>query len=259
MGTKKETPAVDNPLAQIEAAINDGFSDESLYGSAQVPESPINMPTADAIAKILAGPALIQQGKGITTQKLIKHYDGDRFEAIQSAMAAEEKHTHTPSHYSHDGYEVRMPGQVRERPNSLYFRIDDVGRLFLIREKADAITNVIFGDEAKRVFELADRSGFHLKPLVLVSQLLYHHITNAIPHKFAEYGAAHGDTGFDPEVDDEKCGSPWMEAYHMFLEYKTVNDLAREARYKNVSVLTVMRCIMADICTDRDIPENFGK
>jgi hypothetical protein len=258
MGTKK-TDTIENPLQALSEAMNsEGCSDEVLSGNYVVPASPVFSASSQQLADILSGPALMQDsGKGIAASKLIKHYDGDRFKSIQEALKTTEKENFSPSHYMRDGGAIIMPGSVRERPNSLYYRINSKGQVFALRDKADKITTVIFGDEAKRVYEAAARSGFNLKPLVYVSQVLYDHINNGIKHDYEEYAKIHGDEGFDEDTDENGL-SPWIQAMYLFLEQKTVKDLSREARYRNISVLTVMRCIMSDVCSERGIPLDFG-
>jgi hypothetical protein len=258
MATKK-TETVENPMADLKEALSgEGCSDEALSGEYVVPASPVKQVSAEALANILSGPALMQDGgKGISTGTMIKHYDGKRFDVIKEALQHQEKENSVASHYSHDGASVIMPGSVRETANRLYFRIDQKGNLIQLRDKADKIQAAIFGDENKRVHELANRNGFQLKPLVFVSQQLYHHINNGITHNYEAYAKEHGDEGFDPDTD-ENGSSPWIQAMYQFLESKTVKDLCREARYRKISVLTVMRCIMSETCDSRGVAKDFG-
>jgi hypothetical protein len=255
-----KTPAPADPLSEMAKAMNDNFSDESMYGTASVPQSPVREISPQALAGIVETTPLTQTstGKGIPSGKLVKHHDPARWEAMQKALETKEKDITTPSHYAHEGYEVRMPGAVREKPNALYFKIDGVGRMFAIRDKADAIQAVLFDDENERVHELCRRSGFGLKPLVFISEQLHHHLDNDILHDFKAYGAAHNDPGFSADMDEES-GSPFIQALYLIFEIKTVKDICRAARYQNVSVLTIMRCILSDICKDRGVSENFGK
>ena len=245
-------------LAQLNDAMKSDFSDESIYGTAEVPASPVWKPTEDKVAQIVEPSILQGSSKGVSAAKMLKHYDPARFAAIEEAMQHQEKHLTQPSHYIHDGYEVRMPGAVRERPNSLYYRYNGKGERFPVREKADKILEAVFGDESKRVYEVCNRSGFVTNPLVFVSQQLYHHITNAVDHPYEQYAKDNNDPGFDETVD-EAPGSSWIKALNMFLEAKTVKDLSKEARYRKMSVMTIMRCIMNDVCIDRGIPESWGK
>ena len=255
MATKK-TEAIDHAVALAEALSGAGCSDEALSGEYVVPASPVNHITPAALADILSGPALMQDsGKGTSPASILRQYDSKRFDAVRDALKFNEKENASPSHYSHDGASIVMPGSVRERANQLYYRIDPKGNLIQLREKADKLQAAIFGEENKRVHELANKSGFQLKPLVFVSQQLYHHINNGIAHNYEAYAKEHNDEGFDPDTD-ESGNSPWIQAMYLFLETKTVKDLCREARYRKISVLTVMRCILSDICKDRGISEN---
>ena len=248
-------------LKEITAAMNDDtFDDSSLYGLSTVPASPVyNIAEhPEHLAQVVQGAPLQQgDGRGVSPGKLLKHYDPDAFAEINEAMKHVEKHL-TPSSYLHDGYRVDMPGTVREKPNSLYSRYNEKGQRFAIRERADKIQAAIFGPENNRVTELCKRSGFFLNPLVFVSQTLYHHVVNGIPHDYESYANTHGLTDFDPDIDESE-NSPWIQALRTFLEGKTIRDLCKEARYRNVTVLSVVRCIMVDVASDRGIPPNFGE
>ena len=255
----KDKEAAPNPLQQLEAAMTDGFSDEATHGTASVPASPINLVDAQTLGEIVQGTPLRQTGnKGVSPAKILSHYSKDQYNNIKDAINAEEKHLAKPSNYRHNGYEVQMPGSVREVPNRLYFRVDGFGNLIKMREKGDRLLTVLFGDEAKRVFEVCNRSGFVEKPLVFVAQCLYDHLSNRKPHDSAAYGKTHGDKGFIPEVDEDQ-ESIVLQALYMCFEPKTVLDLISEGRYNKVSVLTVAKCIMSDICAERNIPADFGQ
>ena len=248
-----------DPIADLQQAMNDGFSDEAMHGIGIAKASPINLVDPQTLADVVQGTPLRQQGnKGVSPAKILSHYSKDQYNSIKDAMNAEEKHLAKPSNYMHNNYEVQMPGSAREVPNRLYFRVDQFGNLIKMREKGDRLLTVLFGDESKRVFEVCSRSGFVEKPLVFVAQQLYDHLNNRKEHNYKAYGKKTEDKGFVFEVDEDP-ESIVLQALYMCFEPKTVQDLISYGRFNNVSILTVARCIMSDVCTERNIPLDFGK
>ena len=240
----------------IKATQEVGASDEAAFANfGPTPASPINLPDSARLANLLGGAAIAQDGgKGMSTAKIIKHYDKGRFAAINEAMNHQESFLTTASNYAHEGSIITMPPDVLANPNRLYYFYNERTRMRLpIREQADKILRALFGGESDRVFEVCARTGFHTCPLVFVSQMLYHHIVNSLPHDFEKYQKDHPEAEFDPDVD-ENPESPFIEALRKILEAKTIRDLSKEARYRKLSILTIMRCIMADVATSKGVP-----
>jgi hypothetical protein len=252
----------DDPLAAVRQVLaGDTFSESALEGSAVVPKSDV----AKSLTAQDFGDALNKQimqadslGKGVAVSKVIKHHDPSRFAAIKDALAVADETYHGPSSvYTHDGYEVKMPAEVSQRPNQLYEQKNHNGRVFKLKGEqarhANALFGAFFGDESPRVLEAAKRCGFEDNPLVLVSQKLFDYLANDVQLDWAKYAAANNDPGWD-EACDENGDSDWIKALYKVFYFKTVKELARLAKYKQIGIITALRCIMSDVATKRGIP-----
>lgn len=235
--------------------------------TAPVPKSPIVSAeqTARAINNALGGGLLAQNasvGSGMSSASVIAYADKDRYKQMLSALDTQDNTFDSPgSRYTHQGYSVTMPGAVLSIPNKLYTIINNKGILFkkglAPTDKAYKLLDALFGEQAVRVREYANRHGFGENPLVRVSQELWHHAANGIEHDYKEYSAEIRGSEFDPDAD-ESGNSPYIMGLRECFEPKTIKDLIQVARFANVSVITVIRCIMKDACTRFGIPVDFG-
>ena len=241
---------------------------DSFDPAAPIPKSQIvsSEQTARAIANALGG-GLLQQnatvGTGMSSASVMAYADKDRYKQMLSALECQDATFDSPgSHYTHQGYAITMPGAVRDIPNKLYSVVNNKGILFrkglAKTDKAYQLLDGLYGEQATRVREWAARNGFGEDPLVGVSQEIWHRTQNGIEHDYAGYSKENDGFPFDP-VADEHGNSPFIMGLNECLEHKTIKDLIQVARFKNVSVITVIRCMMSTACDKRGVPADFGQ
>lgn len=227
------------------------FSEDAFIGSAQVAASPVNLLTPDKLQNIIQGAAVQQQG--------LKQYDAKTYAAFEQALRHVETNQTQPSVLASGNSAQVIPATVRDIPQRLYEgKHPTTGRPFYTRAKADKIQAAVFGDANPRIKELAARSGFDQKPLVFISQIVWLHVNDDLPHKFREFQPENPEHQFTAAIDQDDS-SPVLQALHTFLEHTTVRRMTVLARHEEVSVLAVIRCIMADVCTQRGIPQDWGQ
>ena len=167
--------------------------------------------------------------------------------SLELAVNHNEKISSMPTTASIGNAIVQIPPQVRDIPNRLYHVNGDHGQQHYVRERADKILMSLFGSPlGEQVMMAGAGRGFHQKPLVWVSQVLWHHISLDVPHDFGAIAADPETPKFDPDYDEGE-GSVVLLALHRCFEQLTVKNLCRLARYHNISVLYVLRVIFQDI------------
>ena len=253
---------------QLDDEINAVFAkameaDVPVEGNYEVPQSFIPKTFQDSFDSRL-NETLNASGSGVgkSTATIVKHYGEDsQYKAMEAALQViDEAPRGASSNYSHEGTVIQMPGDVLARPSRLYWVTDDKGQRFYKRGSADAILKALLGQKSEledRVYESAARCGFNKNPLVYVAQKLYHELTcNDNGHDYAAYAKETDDRGFD-EDQDENSRSPFIMGLNKCFYGRTVKDLCRLAKFKNVSILCILRCIMCDVATERGVVKGF--
>ena len=265
--TDEQANALD-AMAQVLQAPDFVEAMDNYDPSAPIPKSaiPSGEQTARAIANALSGGLLAQNatvGTGMSSASVMAYADKDRYKQMLNALETQDNTFDSPgSHYTHQGYAVTMPGAVRDIPNKLYQVVNNKGIMFrkglAPTDKAYRLLDALYGEQAVRVRERAARNGFTENPLVDVSQEIWHHMVNGIEHDYQGYSEKTGGEPFDPNAD-ESGNSPFIQGLNECLEHKTIKDLIQVARFKNISIITAIRCIMRDACDRRGIPADFGQ
>lgn len=259
MARKNDDPEITKESEILEALRDDKFCDEIAYQrSEKVVKSPVMEASGAALGMALHGSLYGDAPSAKQPATMIKHFDDARFNEMKDAMKTSEAAPGgTASYYTHDGTEIRMPSEVSAKPNRLYHVMNDKKQWFKQRKQADALLNAIFLDEAPKIYECCTRMGFEDNPLVAVSQMLYHYLTNDIPLDYREYAVKIGDDNYND--DDIQQGSPWIQGLNKCFYGKTVKDICLKARYEKIGILSVIRAIMNDVCKTRLVSEDFGK
>ena len=153
-----------------------------------------------------------------------------------------------------------VPASTRDKANSLYYGKNPVdGRPFRQKERAEMIFNGLFKAAAERVRLAAGHCGFNEKPLVWVSQIVYHQTQVDYDVQVGKFRQSHPelsedlDDGFDVQVDKDPQ-SIIVKALAAFLDNKSVRELQRAAEYHNCSVLEVLRSLVWQYCDTLKIP-----
>ena len=212
-----------------------------------VPENMPVMPPSLAEAGNLAAAAAAGNKD---TMAVAGKYDANyasTLRGIEDAIQHTERVSTMSTSIGVGGSAVSMPPTVRDIPNSLYAMIGPDGQHHYIRERADRLTKVVFGDEARRVNAAAGSAGQSQKPLVWVSQTLWFKFT-VTPEIFDDLKFS---KPFDPTM--AAPGSTIHQALNLFLDALTVNQIIRLAKVNNGDVIDVVRAVMKRVLDQKKI------
>ena len=232
-------------LSDIMAALDPSLGNPGMNVTVNTPiiSNPPMMPTDQSIQQVQIASALgaSQLGPGASslTGQHGAYYQAKTAE-LHAALNFNEQVRTPGAQVAIGDIKLSLPADIRDNPNRLY--VSGIGTY--IRQRADKILEALFGEEmSPRVYLGAQCRGFGAKPLVWVSQALYHDVSTDVQHDFDKLEDA---VPYDAEID-AGTSSPVLHALNQCFEAVTVRNLSRMAKFHNVSVLTVFRTIISDI------------
>jgi hypothetical protein len=251
---KAATQEVLEPSAQLQEIISnlgsmdvDPIGADRQQGVKFVPESQVLMPSDAAINNTMIA-SLGDNPKAINlSPAMAKELDHIRqTEDVKVALATK------PSTFAMGTTAVNQPAEVRDVPNRLYYTKDANGRMVLAdKGPSDNLLLALFGrDLGKCIMQTAAQCGFDQKPLIWISQQLWMEMLQDRPRGWNT--AIHPDVIIGPFIPehDQHGSSPILSRLKTITDGMTVNNLVQRAKYNQVSVLTVIRVIMAEICKE---------
>ncbi len=224
-----------------------GHSDAELVNKPTfVPENLPLMPTNESMSNSAVAAAARNANTMAIAGKHDPQYAGT-LRSLEAAMEHTEKIATVNTQIGVGSTSISMPASVRDTPNALYFVIGHDRQYHYVRERADKLLNVLFGDVAPRVMAGAGRGGFARKPLLWVSQALWYKLFTAAE----TLDDLHFDSTFNPA--DSAPGSTLNQALHLCMEPMTIAQLIRFAKNSPGSVIDVLRGIITRILDEQEI------
>lgn len=251
---KAESDAVLNEQFAALEGLQDALSSEMVDDNGVYeapPQSEVKLPTAASLSHSMTGAAAnVPKGGRDVLGDLCKKVGSSIDQDLKSALTHKEENVTGNAAFRHKDSVIAVPSATRDIANTLYVGRDPrTNRQYYQRGKADKILQALFGPTAKRVAAGAARCGFHQKPLLWVSQILYHQVNTEVDSDTEEFTLKHPELVADlpkgyNELVDDGGESLFMRALRSFCESSTVRNLSRAAKYEDVSVVAVARSLM---------------